>query len=405
MQKFGRIVGWGHYAPPRVLTNYDLEKMVETSNEWIVTRTGIRERHIAGEGETTATMSVAAAQQALERAGMAADELDLIIVATSSPDYILPPVSSMIQDRLGARRAGAFSLVAGCTGFVYALVTAQQYIATGAYRNILVIGAELISRFLDWEDRATCVLFGDAAGAVVVRADDEPTGVLSFALGSDGSLAHALIVPGVGSATLLTEEVIRRKDHTIKMDGKAVFKFATRVLAESTVEVVSAAGLTLEEIDLIIPHQANLRIIQSAARQLGVPMEKFFINLDRYGNTSAASIPVALSEALEQGRAREGDTVVMVGFGGGLTWAAAVVQLGTMPQRRQAHGLPLPFSISIPRPSLPISVSLPVSPGRMGARMRNAADAVSSKATALLLPFFSRSEQKEDEGKTTGQGG
>jgi len=367
--KYGRIAGWGKYAPPKVLTNFDLEKMVHTSDEWIVTRTGIRERRIAGEGETTLTMSVAAARQALERAGVRPSDLDLILVATSSPDYLLPPVSSMIQDRLGAR-CGAFTLVAGCTGFVYGLATAQQFIASGAYRTILVIGAEIISRNIDWTDRNTCVLFGDGAGAVVLQASDAPTGVLSFVLGSDGAGAKHLMVPGGGVAMPFSQRVVDEGAQYIRMNGREVFKFATRVLAQAAIEAVEQSGLTLNDVDLLIPHQANMRIIEVAARQLGMPMDKVFVNLDRYGNTSAASIPIALVEAIQQGRCADNSTVLLVGFGAGLTWASAVVKLGTLEPARYALWRSIPI--------------------RAKARARAAVGALSMRVGAMLLPLAQR---------------
>lgn len=367
--KYARIAGWGKYVPETVVTNFDLEKMVDTSDDWIVTRTGIRERRIAGDGETTSSMSVAAARQALERAGIHASELDLIIVATSSPDYFLPPVSSMIQDQLGAS-CGAFTLVAGCTGFVYGLATAQQYIASGAYQNVLVIGAEVISRNIDWTDRNTCVLFGDAAGAVVLQASDTPTGVLSFVLGSDGAGAEHLMVKGGGVVMPMSQRVVDERAHYIRMNGREVFKFASRVLARAAVEAVEKSGLLMDEIDLLIPHQANRRIIELAARQLDMTMDKVFVNIERYGNTSAASIPVALVEAIEQGRCTEDSTVVMVGFGAGLTWASAVVKLGTLEQTRYALWRTVP--------------------SRARTRARVAVGALSTRAGALLLPLYSR---------------
>jgi len=323
---YGRITGWGMSVPEKVLTNADLEKMVDTSDEWIVSRSGIRERHIAGEGETTSALSVKAARAAMEKAGIIAADIDLILVATSSPDYLLPPVSSMIQHQLGAH-CGAFTLVAGCTGFVYGLVTAQQYIASGAYKTILVIGAEIISKFVDWTDRNTCVLFGDGAGAVIMQATTEKTGVLAFELGSDGSGAEHLMM-NLGEANPPTHKVIDEGGQFIRMNGREVFKFATRTLARSVAEVIGRSGLTTDDIDLLIPHQANERIIEVAAKQLGMPMERVFVNIAKYGNTSAASIPMALCEAMDEGRCKLGDTLVMVGFGAGLTWASAVVQLG-----------------------------------------------------------------------------
>jgi 3-oxoacyl-[acyl-carrier-protein] synthase-3 len=301
--------------------------MVETSDEWIFKRTGIRERRIVSPTENTSDMAVAASRDALAMADVRARDLGLIIVATSSPDYLTPPVSSQIQHALGARDVGAFTLVAGCAGFVYALTTAQQYIANGVCDNVLVIGVELLSRFIDWTDRNTCVLFGDGAGAVVLQVSEEPAGVLSSVLGSDGSGAEHLILPGGGAAMPPTHESIDQGFHTLKMNGKQVFRFASRVIGKTLKQVIRQAGLTSEDIDLFIPHQANLRIIESAARHVGFPEEKIFINIDRYGNTSSASIPIALVEAFEQGRAKIGDTLAFVAFGAGLSWAAAVVKV------------------------------------------------------------------------------
>jgi 3-oxoacyl-[acyl-carrier-protein] synthase-3 len=323
MTKYARITGWGSFVPERVLTNFDLEKMVDTSDEWIRTRTGIRERHIAGPGETCSTMSLAAARLALEVAQLSPSELDLIIVATSSPDYFVPAVASMVQDQLGAAKAAAFSLVAGCTGWVYALVTASQFIQTGAYRNALVIGTEHLSIGVDWNDRNTCVLFGDGSGAVVLETSEQPTGLLAFELGSEGADYDALILPGCGGAHPASHEVIDQKLHYLRMDGRRVFRFATRVMADSVAKVVTASDLTIDDIALIIPHQANDRIIELARRRLRVPPEKIMVNIDRYGNTSAASIPLALVDAIEEGRVQTGDHLVFVGFGAGLTWAAA----------------------------------------------------------------------------------
>ncbi|MFN8596956.1 MAG: beta-ketoacyl-ACP synthase III [Anaerolineae bacterium] len=369
---YGRITGWGKAVPEKVLTNFDLEKMVDTSDEWIVTRTGIRERRVAQDNETTATLSVKAAKIAMEKAGIIAADIDLIIVATSSPDYLLPPVSSMIQDQLGAH-CGAFTLVAGCTGFVYGLVTAQQFIATGAYRTIVVIGAEIITKFVDWTDRNTCVLFGDGAGAVVVQASHEPAGVLAFELGSDGSGAEHLKM-NLGVANPPSQKVIDNRDHYIRMNGREVFKFATRTLARSVAEVVGRAGLSSDDIDLLIPHQANERIIEVAAKQLGLPMEKVFVNIAKYGNTSAASIPIALCEAFEEGRCKDGDKIVMVGFGAGLTWASAVVQLGVA----QEEGLSMWRWL----PTTTVK--------RAQNRVKVAARTLGLKAGAVLVPLYTR---------------
>jgi 3-oxoacyl-[acyl-carrier-protein] synthase-3 len=327
MKRYGNIIGWGKYVPSRVITNADLEKTLDTSNEWIVTRTGIHERHIVEEGEATSHMSIAASKDALAMAGVRPRDLDLIIVATSSPDYLTPPVSSQIQHGLGAKNVGAFTLVTGCTGFVYALATAQQFIASGVYETILVVGAELLSRFIDWNDRETCILFGDGAGAVVLQATDVPSGVLSFVLGSDGSGWEHLILPAGGAVYPPSQETLDKGMHTVKMNGREVFRFATRVLGKALREAVRQAGLEIEDIDLFVPHQANIRIIKSAARFARLPEEKVFVNIHKYGNTSAASIPIALCEAFEAGRAKIGDTLAFVAFGAGLTWASTVVKI------------------------------------------------------------------------------
>ena len=327
MKRYGNIIGWGKYVPPRVITNADLEKTLDTSDDWIVTRTGIRERHIVDDGESTSQMSIAAARDALDMAGIRPKDLDLIIVATSTPDYLTPPVSSQVQHGLGAKNVGAFTLVNGCTGFVYALATAQQFISSGACETILVIGAELISRFVDWNERETCVLFGDGAGAVVVQATDVPSGVLSFVLGSDGSGGEHLILSGGGAANPPSHENLDAGLHNVKMNGREVFKFATRVLGKALRQAIQQAGLETEDIDLFIPHQANIRIIETAARFANLPPEKVFVNIHKYGNTSAASIPIALCEAFEEERAKVGDTLAFVAFGAGLTWASAIVKV------------------------------------------------------------------------------
>jgi 3-oxoacyl-[acyl-carrier-protein] synthase III len=326
-KQYGRIIGWGAYVPDKVVTNFDLEKMLDTTDEWIVQRSGIRERRIAGDHETTATMCINAGRVALGRAGLDAAELDLIIVATSSPDYYTPPVSSQVQHALGADKAAAFALVTGCTGFVYALSTAYQFIHSGTYQNILVIGAEMLSRHINWQDRATCVLFGDAAGAVVIQASQEPCGLLSSVLGSDGSQHQHIIAPAGGSAEPFGADTFATGRHYIQMNGPEVFKFATRVLGKASREAVAQAGMTMDQIDWIIPHQANLRIIQAAAREMRLPMERFIVNLERFANTSAASIPLALAEALDNGQVRPDDMLLLVTFGAGLTWAATVVQM------------------------------------------------------------------------------
>jgi 3-oxoacyl-[acyl-carrier-protein] synthase-3 len=273
-------------------------------------------------------MAIKASKEALEMAGVPAQDLGLIIVATSSPDYLTPPVSSQVQHALGAKDVGAFTLGAGCPGFVYALAVGQQFIASGACDNVLVVGVELISRFTDWTDRSTCILFADGAGAVVMQVSHERSGVLSYVLGSDGSGAEYLILPGGGAANPASQETLDKRLHYLRMDGNRVFRFATRVLGKALAQSIQQAGLTIDDIDLFIPHQANSRIIESAARHVKLPQEKVFMNIDRYGNTSAASIPIALCEAFEQGRAKIGDTLAFVAFGAGLTWASAVVKIG-----------------------------------------------------------------------------
>lgn len=323
---YSKISGWGMYAPDRILTNDDLAQMVDTNDKWIRSRTGIRERHIVAEGEATVDQSLHASQQALQRAGIAAADLDLIILASSTPDYFCPPASSILEDRLGATKAGAMTLVAGCTGFLYGLITAAQFVQTGTYEHVLVVGAETLSYVIDWEDRNTCVLFGDGAGAVVVSRSQTPGGMQSMMLGSEGSGWDALIAPGIGSHAPLTAEALERKEHKLRMKGRQVFKFATRVMTDAVMQVLGDAGLTINDVDLLIPHQANERIIELAIRRLGIAKEKVMINLDRYGNTSAASVPLALAEALDADRIQPGDTVVMVAFGAGLTYAATVWQ-------------------------------------------------------------------------------
>ncbi len=327
--RYAHIAGWGKYVPTKVITNEDLSRSVETSDEWIVSRTGIRERRVAASPkETTATMSFEAAKEALEVAGITPNDLGLIIIATVTPEYSFPATACVVQDMLGAEHAGAFDLSAGCSGFMYALAMGTQAIASGAQQHVLIIGAETLSRIVNWHDRETCVLFGDGAGAVVLQGSDEPGGVLSTLIRADGSGGELLIVPAGGSHQPTTLDTVAMGQHYAKMNGREVFRFATRVMDEAARKVVADAGLTLEDVDLFIPHQANLRIIQAAVRALKMPMDKFFVNLDRYGNTSAASIPIALCEAVDAGRLSPGDHLVMVGFGAGLTWAASVIQWG-----------------------------------------------------------------------------
>ena len=334
MQKrYGRITGWGAYVPEKVLTNHDLEEMVDTSDEWIVQRTGIQQRHIAGPEETNATMSTEAARRALAKANLDAADLDLIIVATTTGDHLTPAVSSQVQHMLGATDVPAFVLSNGCTGFLYALTTAQQFISSGVYENILVIGAELLSRYVDWTDRNTCVLFGDAAAAFVLQATTEPCGLLSFDMGSDGSGSQHIIAPAAGSAEPVNASTFEEGRHFIRMNGREVFKFATRILGTTSQRSLAQAGLSLEDIDRIVPHQANLRIIQAAARSMDLPMDRFLVTVHKYANTSAASIPLAICDGLESGEIKLDDRLLLVSFGSGLTWASAVLQMAPV----QAH--------------------------------------------------------------------
>ena len=327
---YAHIVGWGMAVPERVMTNEDLSAIVETSDEWIQARTGIKERRIASERETTATLGLKAAQQALEVADVLPNELGLIICATSTAEHIFPSTASLIQAWLGAKNAGAFDLSAACSGFVYAVDLAAQAIRTGSISTALVIGSETMSRVLDWQDRGTCILFGDGAGAVVLKASEIEGGVLSAVLRSDGSGGDLLGIPAFGSIDIDNVPLVSQGQQLGKMhmNGGEVFKFATRVITESIPEALALANLTLEDLDLIVPHQANARILHAAARALKLDETLFMSNLDRYGNTSAASIPIALCEAIEQGRIKPDDHIAFVGFGGGLTWAAMIVKWG-----------------------------------------------------------------------------
>lgn len=326
MSPHAHVIGWGKYVPKRVLTNDALSQMVDTSDEWIYTRTGIRERRLVEDGETTASMAVQAAQQALDVAHLRPTQLDLIVVATVTPDHLFPCTASLVQDALGATRAAAFDLSAGCTGFVYALSVAAQSLASGAYRTAMVIGAETLSSITNWSDRGTCVLFGDGAGAVILQAGENDGGVLATSLGSDGSGAKLLWLPAGGSRMPTSERTVAEGMHYLRMNGREIFRFAVKVMHTATSEVLKKSGYSLKDLALLIPHQANQRIIDAAARSLNLPSEMLFSNIERYGNTSAASIPIALCEAVEIGRIQSGDLVVCVGFGAGLTWGAAAIK-------------------------------------------------------------------------------
>ncbi len=319
------IIGTGSYAPEKVLTNKDLEKMMDTSDEWITSRTGIKERRIAREDEATSDISYEAAKIALEDAGIKPEELDLIIVSSVTPDMAFPATACLVQDRLGAKKAGAFDLEAGCSGFVYALSVGWQFVATGVYDKVLVIGAEVLSKIVNWEDRNTAVLFGDGAGAAVLAPVDEP-GILSCELGSRGDGGELLKMEAGGSRLPASIETVKEKKHTIYMAGNEVYKFAVRIMGEASLRVIEKAGLKKEDVDFLIPHQANIRIIDSARKRLGLPEDRVYVNLDKYGNTSSASVAIALDEAVRKGKIKKGDNLVLVAFGAGLTWAAVALR-------------------------------------------------------------------------------
>ncbi len=322
-----RISGWGMYAPEQRLTNADLERIVDTSDEWIVTRTGIRERRVAAPHETTATLAAVAGKRAIAVAGLDPDDIDLILVATLTPDYWMPSTAALVKEAIGNRRAAAFDVMAACSGFVYAYATADAYVRSGMYRHVLVIGAEVLSRFLDFSDRSTCILFGDGAGAIVVStSDEEGGGALGFELTTDPDGAYMIWLPSGGSKSPPSAETIRRGEHYVRMEGKETYRFATKTLASSALTSIAKAGWQPEEVDLFIPHQANIRIIQAVAKGLNLPMDKMFVNLDRYGNTSAASVGLALAEAVDSGRVKVGDKIVLVAFGAGFTSGAAAIE-------------------------------------------------------------------------------
>ena len=328
-----RILGTGHYLPSIVRTNADLEKMVDTSDQWIMDRTGIRERRIAPEGVVTSDMATAAAQKALEAAELKPTDIDLIIVATVTPDMPMPATAVYVQQKLGAGACPAFDLSAACAGFLFGLSIADQFIRSGTMKHVLVIGVELLSRVINWEDRTTCVLFGDGAGAVILgpaggaTVDGKPRGLLSTKIQSDGALAHSLMIPGGGSVSPMTPELIEQKKNKVHMRGQDIFKVAVKNLYAATKGALDMTGMTADEVDWICPHQANLRIIDFAATRLGVPKEKVLINIDRVGNTSSASIPILLDENLRSGKIRVGDTVAMCALGAGISWGGAIIRM------------------------------------------------------------------------------
>jgi 3-oxoacyl-[acyl-carrier-protein] synthase-3 len=321
-----RITGVGAYAPKRVMTNADLEKLVDTDDAWIVQRTGIRERHIADEGEATSDLAVKAAQQALERANLVPEDVEFIAVGTTTPDMFFPTVGNIVQHRLGCRRAGSVDLLAACAGSVYSLSTGAQFIQSGKYRRVLCIGAETLSKITDFTDRGTCILLADAAGAAMLEATDEDRGILDTDLYSDGQYWDLLYMPGGGSRHPATAETVARRMHYAKMKGNEVFKVAVRMFADCAERILSRNGFTTDDVNLFIPHQANLRIIEAACKRVSLPMQRVFVNVDRYGNTGAASVYVALEEALAAGRIRRGDLVLLAAFGGGFAWGAVLIR-------------------------------------------------------------------------------
>lgn len=328
------IIGLGCYVPERIMTNKDIEKIVDTTDEWIVDRTGIRERRVVDPSMATSDLATFAAERALADAGVSAEEIDLIIVATATPDMFFPSVACLVQANIKAVNAAAFDLAAGCSGFVYGMVVATQFIKTGLYKKVLVVGAETLTKICDWTDRNTCVLFGDGAGAAVLGETCPGHGIIGTNLGADGTGGDLLKMPAGGSRIPATEESVQSRLHFIHMNGNEVFKFAVKVMGESALKALEAAGVEPDQVDILIPHQANNRIIQSAAKRLKLPMEKVIVNVDRYGNTSAASIPIALREAIDNGRVKDGSTLVLVGFGAGLTWASCVMKWCKAPAKQ-----------------------------------------------------------------------
>jgi 3-oxoacyl-[acyl-carrier-protein] synthase-3 len=316
------------------MTNAELEQLVDTSDEWIVSRTGIRERRIAEPDEASSDLAYEASKEALEDAGVSPDEIDLVIVGTATPDMLFPATACILQDRLGAKQAGAFDVSAACTSWAYAAAVAHGYVSSGQAETVLVVGAETLSKIINWKDRNTSVLFGDSAGAVVMKSCEPGNGFLSFHLGSDGAGSPFIALPAGGSRLPASYETVERQQHFLTMNGREVFKFAVRCIPRAIEEAVRRAGLDIEDVDWFIPHQANIRIIDAAAERLQQPKEKFFVNVERYGNTSSASVPVALYEAVHSGQIKEGDVVVMVAFGGGLTWASCAIRW-TRPNSKQ----------------------------------------------------------------------
>jgi 3-oxoacyl-[acyl-carrier-protein] synthase III len=331
--RHAHVTGWGRYAPSQVLTNADLERMVDTSDEWIRSRTGIRERRVAAAHETTASMAAVAGLRAIRTAGIEPDDIDLILLGTLTPDYWMPSTAALVKEAIGNTKAAAFDVMAACSGFVYGFATAQAYITAGLAKHVLVIGAELLTRFLDYTDRSTCILFGDGAGAVVLSASEEPGGALGVEMTTDPQGAYMIWLPAGGAKSPPSAETISRGEHYVRMEGKETYRFATKTMATTALESIRRSGLQPSDIDLFIPHQANIRIVEAVAKGLDLPMEKMFINLDKYGNTSAASVPIALAEAVNEGRVKVGDNVVIVAFGAGFTSGAVTINWTADPAR------------------------------------------------------------------------
>ncbi|HET9614678.1 MAG TPA: beta-ketoacyl-ACP synthase III [Candidatus Limnocylindrales bacterium] len=345
------VTGWGRYAPAQVLTNADLEKMVDTSDEWIRTRTGIRERRVAAANETTASMGAVAGLRAIHTAGIQPNDIDLILLATLTPDYWMPSTAALVKEAIGNTRATAFDVMAACSGFVYGFATAQAYIQAGLARHVLVIGSELLTRFLDYTDRSTCILFGDGAGAVVLSASQEPGGALGVEMTTEPQGAYMIWLPAGGSKSPPSAETIRRGEHYVRMEGNQTYRFATKTMATTALESIRRSGLQPADIDLFIPHQANVRIIEAVAKGLDLPMSRMFINLDRYGNTSAASVPIALAEAVNEGRVAVGDNVTIVAFGAGFTSGAVTIEWTADPARgRSADDAVRPEDVAVRLP-------------------------------------------------------
>jgi len=349
--RYAHLTGWGRYAPAGILTNADLERMVDTSDEWIVSRTGIRERRVAAAHETTASMAAVAALRAIAVAGIDAADIDLILLGTLTPDYWMPATAALVKEAIGNTKATAMDLAAACSGFVYGYATAQAYITSGMAKHVLVIGAELLTRFLDYTDRNTCILFGDGAGAVVLSASDEPGGGLGIELTTEPQGAYMIWLPSGGSKSPPSAATIARGEHFIRMEGRETYRFATRTLATTALAAIEHAGLEPDDISLIIPHQANIRIIEAVAKGLDLSMDRMFVNVDRYGNTSAASIPIALAEAANSGRIKVGDRIVIVAFGAGFTSGAVAIEWTVDPARGALGEAISPDSVHV-RPPL-----------------------------------------------------